>query len=389
MRYNTISDLELRHKRVLIRVDMNVPINQGVITDDTRIKASLPTIRYALEKGSQVILMTHLGRPKEGEYSQQADVKPIAERLGTYLQRKVPVIDNWQQLKTSFPATNIVMLQNVRFNLGEKENSKELGQAYAALCDIFVNDAFGTAHRAQASTHAVACFAAQNACGLLLDMELRSLERALSNPQRPLLAIVGGSKISTKLKVLNRLADKVDYLIVGGGIANTFLLTQNINVGNSLVETSLINEAKEILDKVEKKGGNLPLPLDVYVAQNFSPEAQATLKNINELSLEDQILDFGPKSMQQIESFIQQASTIVWNGPVGVFEFPNFSYGTAQLAKAIAASRAYSVAGGGDTLAAINHFNIGSSIDYVSTGGGAFLEFLEGRDLPAIEVLLK
>ncbi|MBN3859362.1 phosphoglycerate kinase [Neisseriaceae bacterium PsAf] len=389
MQYNTIKDFKLNDKTVLIRVDMNVPLKDGVITDDTRIKASLLSVEYALNNGASVILMTHLGRPKEGEYSEQDDVTPIANKVSELLGRKVQVVDNWQTEGIDLKPGEVIMLQNVRFNKGEKKDSDELGKAYACLCDIFVNDAFGTAHRAQASTHAVAKFAPEVACGLLLDSELKNLEKALSNPQKPIVAIVGGSKVSTKLKVLDKLADFVDNLIVGGGIANTFLLAKGYKVGNSLVEASLVGDALNIINKIESRGGHVPLPSDVYVAKEFSDSAQATLKNIADLDEDDQILDFGPETMSQLSKIVDDANTIVWNGPLGVFEFENFAQGTKQLAEAIAKSKAFSIAGGGDTLAAVSQFGVTDDIDYVSTGGGAFLEFLEGEVLPAVGILLK
>ncbi|MCV2502730.1 MAG: phosphoglycerate kinase [Neisseriaceae bacterium] len=389
MQYNTIKDFKLNDKTVLIRVDMNVPLKDGVITDDTRIKASLLSVEYALNNGASVILMTHLGRPKEGEYSEQDDLTPIANKVSELLGRKVQVVDNWQTEGIDLKPGEVIMLQNVRFNKGEKKDSDELGKAYASLCDIFVNDAFGTAHRAQASTHAVAKFAPEVACGLLLDSELKNLEKALSNPQKPIVAIVGGSKVSTKLKVLDKLADFVDNLIVGGGIANTFLLAKGYKVGNSLVEASLVGDALNIINKIESRGGHVPLPSDVYVAKEFSDSAQATLKNIADLDEDDQILDFGPETMSQLSKIVDDANTIVWNGPLGVFEFENFAQGTKQLAEAIAKSKAFSIAGGGDTLAAVSQFGVTDDIDYVSTGGGAFLEFLEGEVLPAVGILLK
>ncbi|QRN40917.1 MAG: phosphoglycerate kinase [Neisseriaceae bacterium] len=389
MQYNTIKDFELNDKRVLIRVDMNVPLKGQVITDDTRIKASLLSVEYALNNGASVILMTHLGRPKEGEYSAKDDVTPIANKISELLGKEVQVVDDWQTKEIHLKPGEVIMLQNVRFNKGEKKDSDELGKAYASLCDIFVNDAFGTAHRAQASTHSVAKFAPEVACGLLLDYELKNLEKALSNPQKPIVAVVGGSKVSTKLKVLGKLADFVDNLIVGGGIANTFLLAKGYKVGASLVESSLVDDALKIIDKIEARGGRIPLPTDVYVAKEFSESVQAILKNITDLDEDDQILDFGPQTMREVSEILRNANTIIWNGPLGVFEFENFSQGTKQLAESIAKSKAFSIAGGGDTLAAVSRFGVADHIDYVSTGGGAFLEFLEGEVLPAVGILLK
>lgn len=385
--YQTIKDIDITGKRLLIRVDMNVPLQNGMVSDDARIVAALPTLQYALQNKAALILMTHLGRPKEGSYSIDDDVRPVAQTLSELLGQEVKVIDHWQDQGVAVQPGEVVMLQNVRFNVGEKADDESLGRAYASLCDIFVNDAFATAHRAQASTEAVAKFAPQAACGLLFDEELRQLNKALTNPEKPLLAIVGGSKVSSKLQVLETLADKVDQLVVGGGIANTFLLAKNCKIGRSLAEKDLIKDAQRIIDKLAARGAQLPLPQDVYVAKNLSTSATATLKNINEIEDNDLILDFGPQTMRQISKLIYAAKTVVWNGPIGVFELSAFAQGTKELAQAIAKSDAFSIAGGGDTLAAMAVFDVKKEIDYISTGGGAFLEFLAGKSLPAVQVL--
>ena len=385
--YRTIKDVNITGKRLLIRVDMNVPLQKGVVSDDARIVAALPTLHYALQNKAALILMTHLGRPKEGSYSMDDDVRPVAQALSELLGQEVKVIDHWQDQGVAVQPGEVVMLQNVRFNVGEKADDETLGRAYASLCDIFVNDAFATAHRAQASTEAVAKFAPQAVCGLLLDEELRQLNKALTNPEKPLLAIVGGSKVSSKLQVLETLADKVDQLVVGGGIANTFLLAKNCKIGRSLAEKDVIKDAQRIIDKLAARGAQLPLPQDVYVAKNLSTSATATLKDINEIEDDDLILDFGPRTMRQISRLIHAAKTVVWNGPIGVFELSAFAQGTKELAQAIAKSDAFSIAGGGDTLAAMAVFHVKKEINYISTGGGAFLEFLAGKSLPAVQVL--
>ncbi len=386
MNFTKLTELSLQGKTVLIRTDMNVPLKNGVISDDTRMRASLPSLEYCLENGAAVIVMTHLGRPTEGEFKPEDDVTPIALRLGELLGKPVKVWADYHQ-KPQLTAGEIVMLQNVRLNKGEKKNDDALGQAYAALCDIYVNDAFGTAHRAQASTHAVATHAPIACAGVLLAAELDALARALTEPKRPLVAIVAGSKVSTKLTVLETLADKVDGLIVGGGIANTFLLARGVNIGQSLAEPDLVEEARRIMDKIEAKGGSVPLPTDVRVAKEFSEQAIATVKDVNALDDDDRILDIGDQSAAALAEILKNAGTIVWNGPVGVFEFPEFAAGTRALAEAIADSPAFSIAGGGDTLAAVAQFGVSDRIDYVSTGGGSFLEFLEGKTLPAVAVL--
>lgn len=385
MKFIKLTDLDLSQKTVLIRVDMNVPVKNGKISDDTRIRASLPSIEYCLKQGAAVIIMTHLGRPTEGEFRPEDDIAPVADHLGELLGKKIPVLNDLQ--KPALNSGDVVMLQNVRLNKGEKKDDENLGKAYAALADVFVMDAFGTAHRAQASTHAVARFAPVACAGILLTAELEALSRALQNPQRPLVAIVAGSKVSTKLTVLETLADKVDGLIVGGGIANTFLMAKGVNVGESLAEADLVDEARRIMEKMEAKGGSVPLPTDVRVAKEFSENAKAVVKNVGDLEADDRILDIGDESAKALDEMLQKAGTIVWNGPVGVFEFSEFAAGTKALAQSIAKSSAFSIAGGGDTLAAVAQFNVTEQMGYISTGGGAFLEFLEGKDLPAVSVL--
>ena len=389
MNYSNLKDIDVAGKTVLIRVDMNVPLNDGVITDDTRIRASLPSIEYCLERGAGVVLMVHLGRPKEGILKPEDNVLPIAKRLSELLGQNIEIADNWRDVKPTPKAGQVVMLQNVRVNVGEKANDPELGQAYAALCDVFVFDAFGAAHRAQASTHAVAQFAPVACAGLLLSAELDALSLAVEHPKPPVVAIVGGSKVSTKLTILESLSQKVDQLIVGGGIANTFLMAQGHNVGKSLVEADLVEEAKKIIASIEAKGGSVPLPTDVVVATSFSTDAEAVIKDISEVGDDDMILDIGPNSQKVLTDIIAGAGTVVWNGPVGVFEFDQFASGSKALAEAIANSNAFSIAGGGDTLAAIAKFGVTDQISYISTGGGAFLEFLEGKELPAVAVLQK
>ncbi|NWK77708.1 phosphoglycerate kinase [Aquitalea sp. LB_tupeE] len=386
MKFNKLTELDLAGKRVLIRVDMNVPVKNGVIGDDTRIRASLPSIEHSLNAGAGVILMTHLGRPTEGEPKPEDSLAPVVERLSALLGKPVRLVADWQAGLT-VAAGEVVMLENVRLNKGEKKNNAELGQAYASLCDVFVNDAFGTAHRAEASTHAVAQFAPTACAGILLAAELDALGKALLAPARPLVAIVAGSKVSTKLTILEALADKVDQLIVGGGIANTFLLAEGKNIGKSLAEADLAEEAKKVIAKIRARGGDVPLPSDVVCATEFAETAAATTKPVAEVGADDMILDIGPDSAAELAGIIAKAGTVVWNGPVGVFEFDQFGNGTKTLAQAIAQSPAFSIAGGGDTLAAIAKYGITDDISYISTGGGAFLEFLEGKTLPAVAIL--
>lgn len=376
-----MSDLDLKGKRVLIREDLNVPVKEGQIKSDARLVAALPTLKLALEKGAAVIVCSHLGRPTEGEFSEENSLAPVAAYLGKALGREVPLVKDYLDGVQVEPG-QLVLLENVRFNAGEKKNADELAKKYAALCDIFVMDAFGTAHRAEGSTHGVAKFAKVAAAGPLLAAELDALGKALGNPARPMAAIVAGSKVSTKLDVLNSLAQICDQLIVGGGIANTFLAAAGYKVGKSLYEADLVDTAKAIAAKV-----SVPLPVDVVVAKEFAETAQATIKSINDVADDDMILDIGPVSAQQFADLLKSAKTILWNGPVGVFEFDQFGEGTRTLAQAIADSDAFSIAGGGDTLAAIDKYGIGEKVSYISTGGGAFLEFVEGKVLPAVEVL--
>ncbi|PIT07459.1 phosphoglycerate kinase [Snodgrassella alvi] len=387
MLFKKLADEDVSGKTVVIRVDMNVPIKDGVIVDDTRIRASLASIRYCLQQGAAVVVLTHLGRPKAGAPKAEDSVVPVAQRLGELLGQSVRVVEDWREHKPQLQAAEVVMLPNVRLNVGEKENDHALAAAYAALGDVYVNDAFGTAHRAEASTAAVAVVAPLACAGMLLTAELEALSHAVQNPQSPVVAIVGGSKVSTKLTILESLADKVDYLIVGGGIANTFLLAQGMSVGQSLAEADLVENARQIMAKMAAKGGDIPLPTDVVVAKRFAADEPAEIKNVADVATDDMILDIGPQSAQRLAQMMKAAKTIVWNGPVGVFEFASFAQGTEVLAEAIAQSEAYSIAGGGDTLAAIAQFGVTDDISYISTGGGAFLEFLEGKTLPAVAAL--
>ena len=385
MQFKKLINLAIANKTVLIRVDMNVPIKDGIIGDDTRIRASLATIQHCLKEGAAVILMTHLGRPTEGILSEADSLAPIAARLSELLGVSVGLLPSMEGLQVK--SGEVVMLENVRANVGEKSNSDALGKQYAALCDVFVNDAFGTAHRAEASTYAVAKFAPEACAGFLLSAELEALSKALLSPARPLVAIVAGSKVSTKLTILDALAKKVDQLIVGGGITNTFLLAEGYPIGKSLAEADLVPEAKKVMSGIRARGGDVPLPSDVVTATQFSPDAVAQTKPLNGVQADDMILDIGVTSAAALVDIIKNAGTVVWNGPVGVFEFEQFSKGTEAIALAIAESNAFSIAGGGDTLAAIAKFGVTDKISYISTGGGAFLEFLEGKSLPAVEIL--
>ncbi|HAG77314.1 phosphoglycerate kinase [Stutzerimonas stutzeri] len=376
-----MTDLDLQGKRVLIREDLNVPVKDGAVKSDARILASLPTIKLALEKGAAVLVCSHLGRPEEGVYSEEDSLKPVADYLSKALGREVPLVKDYLEGVKVQPG-ELVLLENVRFNKGEKKNTDELAQKYAALCDVFVMDAFGTAHRAQGSTHGVAKFAKVACAGPLLAAELDALGKALKTPAKPMVAIVAGSKVSTKLDVLTSLADVCDQLIVGGGIANTFLAAAGYNVGKSLHEADLLDTAKAIAAKV-----SVPLPVDVVVAKEFAETAEATVKAVADVADDDMILDIGPKTAAMFGEMLKASQTILWNGPVGVFEFDQFGNGTKVLAQAIAQSPAFSIAGGGDTLAAIDKYGVAEQISYISTGGGAFLEFVEGKVLPAVEVL--
>ncbi|MBU2572116.1 MAG: phosphoglycerate kinase [Gammaproteobacteria bacterium] len=379
-------DLDLSNKRVLIREDLNVPIKNGKVASDIRIQASLPTIKHALSAGAAVILMSHLGRPEEGVYSEEASMKPVAEHLQGLLGKPVRLEKDWIDGIEIQPG-EVVLCENVRFNKGEGKNSEELGKKMAALCDIFVMDAFGTAHRAQASTHSVAQFAPIACAGPLLAKELDALGKALESPDRPLVAIVGGSKVSTKLTVLESLSQKVDRLIVGGGIANTFIAAAGFPVGKSLYEADLIDEANRLMDQAKRNGAEIPVPVDVVCAKEFSESAAATVKKVADVQDDDLIMDIGPETAALYADILKSAGTIVWNGPVGVFEFDQFGGGTESLSQAIADSSGFSIAGGGDTLAAIDKYGIEEKVSYASTGGGAFLEFLEGKELPAVAVL--
>ncbi|PHV04212.1 phosphoglycerate kinase [Rugamonas rubra] len=385
-----IAQNALQAKRVFIRADLNVPQDDaGNITEDTRIRASVPAIRAAAAAGAIVMVTSHLGRPTEGEFKPEDSLAPVAARLAELLGQPVELKQNWIDGAglEGLQAGQVVLLENVRVNQGEKKNSDALAQKMAALCDIYVNDAFGTAHRAEASTHGIAKFAPVACAGPLLAAELDALGKALGAPARPLLAIVAGSKVSSKLSILKALADKVDNLIVGGGIANTFMKAVGLNIGKSLVENELVEEAKAIIAMMAARGAQVPIPVDVVCAKEFSPTAVATVKDVADVADDDMILDIGPKTAQILAAQIGAAGTIVWNGPVGVFEFDQFGEGTKTLALAIANSKAFSIAGGGDTLAAIAKYQITDQIGYISTGGGAFLEFLEGKTLPAVEIL--
>ncbi|CCP12949.1 phosphoglycerate kinase [Stenotrophomonas maltophilia SKK35] len=381
-----MTDLDLSGKRVLIRQDLNVPIENGRITSEQRITASLPTLKRALEQGAAVMVTSHLGRPKEGVWSEADSLAPVAARLSELLGREVPLVRDWVDGVDVQPG-QLVLLENCRMNVGEGKDDEALSKKYAALCDVFVMDAFGTAHRAQASTHGVIRFAPVAAGGPLLMAELDALAKALDAPAKPLLAIVAGSKVSTKLELLANLVGKVDQLIVGGGIANTFIAAAGYNVGKSLYEPDLLGTAKKIVADAKARGADIPLPVDVVTAKQFLPDAVAEVKAVDAVAEDDLILDIGPQTAAQYAQLIEKAGTVVWNGPVGVFEFEAFSKGTEALARAIASSKAFSIAGGGDTLAAVDKFDIAGDVSYISTGGGAFLEFLEGKTLPAVAAL--
>ena len=379
-------DLDLAGQRVLIREDLNVPLKDGVVASDARLRAALPTITAARDAGASVMLMSHLGRPTEGEPDAKHSLQPVADWLSKALGQAVPLVKDWLDESAPEPG-DVVLFENVRFNVGEKANDEALSKSMAALCDVFVMDAFGTAHRAQASTHGVAQFAPVACAGPLLAAELDALGKALEHPDKPLVAIIGGSKVSSKLGVIEALTDKVDQLVLGGGIANTFLAAAGHDVGASLYEPDLVQTAARITKAVEARGGSIPLPSDVVVATEFSAEAHAEVRPVAEVAEDEMILDVGPQTAQMLAGLLDGAGTIVWNGPVGVFEIDQFADGTATMSKAIAASTAFSIAGGGDTLAAIDKYGIADQVSYISTGGGAFLEFLEGKTLPAVAIL--
>jgi len=386
MKLLRMTDMDLHNRRVLIREDLNVPVKDGVVTSDARIRAALPTIRYALDQRAKVLILSHLGRPEEGKYDESLSLQPVAARLSELLGKPVPLRRDWLDGIDCAPG-NAVLCENVRFNKGEKKDSEELARRMAELCDVFVMDAFGTAHRAEASTHGVARFAKIACAGPLLVGELEALERALEKPARPLVAIVGGSKVSTKLMVLESLLEKVDQLIVGGGIANTFLAATGVGVGRSLHEAEMLDVARGHMQKARARGAEIPLPTDVVVAKELAATAHADVRSIDEVRADEMILDIGPDTADRFSALLQSAGTIIWNGPVGVFEFDQFGEGTRAIAQAIARSKAFSLAGGGDTLAAIEKYGVEDGIAYISTGGGAFLEFVEGKTLPAVAVL--
>ena len=391
MNFLRMSDLDLAGKRVFIRADLNVPQDDdGKITDDTRIRASVPAIEAALKAGASVMVTSHLGRPTEGAFEKADSLKPIADRLAELLKVDVPLISNWVDDTTwqsSLDADEVVLLENCRVNVGEKKDDDALAEKMASFCDVYVNDAFGTAHRAEATTHGIAKYAPVACAGPLLAAELDALGKALLNPKRPLVAIVAGSKVSTKLTILETLADKVDQLIVGGGIANTFLAAIGKPIGKSLSEPDLVKDARAIIDKMKARGADVPMPTDVVVGKKFDAKTEARTIGVDEVAADDMIFDVGPATSEAIAAIVAKAGTIVWNGPLGVFEFDQFAGGTERLARAIASGPGYSIAGGGDTLAAIAKFDIEKDVDYISTGGGAFLEFLEGKTLPAVEIL--
>lgn len=392
MKFIKMTDLDLRGKRVFIRADLNVPVKDGVVTSDARIVASMPTIEFALKAGAKVMVTSHLGRPEEGVYSEENSLKPVADVMSKLLGQPVRLVKNW--LASNAPADSLgtedgqlILLENCRFNVGEKKNDDALAKKYAALCDIFVMDAFGTSHRAEASTHGIAKFAPVACAGILLTEELDALGKALLAPARPFVAIVGGSKVSTKLTVLESLSDKVDQLVVGGGIANTFLKADGHEVGKSLCEDDLVETAKGLMSKMSDRGACVPIAKDVVVGKQFDANEPAVKKSADEVAADDMIFDIGEKSAAELVDIIMNAGTVVWNGPVGVFEFDQFGEGTKTIAKAIAETKAFTLAGGGDTIAAIQKYDIYDKVSYISTAGGAFLEFLEGKTLPAVAIL--
>jgi phosphoglycerate kinase len=384
-----MTDLDLKGKRVFIRADLNVPVKDGKVTSDARITASMPTIEHAMKAGAKVMVTSHLGRPTEGEFSEENSLKPVADVMSAKLGKPVRVIRDWVDGGFDVAAGEVVLLENCRINRGEKKNAEETAKKYAALCDVFVMDAFGTAHRAEASTYGIAQFAPVACAGLLLTEELDALDKALANPARPMVAIVGGSKVSTKLTVLESLSEKVDQMVVGGGIANTFLAATGKNVGKSLCEMDLIPTAKALIEKMAKRGASIPIAVDVVCGKKFDANEPAVLKNADQVADDDMIFDIGPKSAQELADIIAKAGTIVWNGPVGVFEFDQFGEGTRTISMAIANAKGFSLAGGGDTIAAIQKYDIYDKVSYISTAGGAFLEYLEGKVLPAVDILEK
>ncbi len=384
-----MTDLDLAGKRVFIRADLNVPVKDGKVTSDARISASMPTIEHAMKAGARVMVTSHLGRPTEGEWSEENSLKPVADNISQRLGKSVRLIRNWIDGGFDVAAGEVVLLENCRINKGEKKNLEETAKKYAALCDVFVMDAFGTAHRAEASTYGIAQFVPVACAGLLLTEELDALDKALANPARPMVAIVGGSKVSTKLTVLESLSQKVDQLVVGGGIANTFLAAAGRNVGKSLCEYDLLPTAKSLMEKMAARGASIPIAVDVVVGKKFDASEPAVLKDAGAVADDDMIFDIGPKSAQELADIIMKAGTVVWNGPVGVFEFDQFGEGTKKVAMAIANTRAFTLAGGGDTIAAIQKYDIYDKVSYISTAGGAFLEYLEGKVLPAVDILEK
>jgi phosphoglycerate kinase len=387
MAFIKLTDLDLAGKRVLIRADLNVPVKDGKVTSDARITASMPTIEHCAKAGAKVMVMSHRGRPEEGKVDDENSMQPIAEDMSAKLGKDVRLIKGYLEGGFDVAEGEVVLLENVRFNAGEKKDDEELSKKYAALCDVYVMDAFGTAHRAQASTHGAGKFAPVACAGLLLSDELDNLAKALAEPARPMVAIVGGSKVSTKLTVLEALSEKVDQMVVGGGIANTFLKATGHNVGKSLCEDDLVDTAKSLIEKMKARGANIPIAVDVVVGKEFSESAEATLKDAGDVTDDDMIFDIGPKSAQELADIIAKAGTVVWNGPVGVFEFDQFGEGTKTVSMAIAESDCFSLAGGGDTIAAIQKYDIYDKVSYISTAGGAFLEYLEGKTLPAVAML--
>lgn len=389
MAFIKMTDLDLQGKRVLIRSDLNVPVKDGKVTSDARITASMATIQHAIDAGAKVMVTSHLGRPKEGEWSEEVSLKPIADNIAARLGKEVRLIKDWVDGGFDVADGELVLLENCRVNKGEKKNVEETAKKYAALCDVFVMDAFGTAHRAEASTYGVGMFAPVAAAGILLSEELEALDQALANPARPMVAIVGGSKVSTKLTVLESLSEKVDQMVVGGGIANTFLKATGQNVGKSLCEDDLVPTAQALMAKMAARGASIPVAVDVVVGKHFDANEPAVLKDADAVADDDMIFDIGPKSAQELVDIIMNAGTVVWNGPVGVFEFDQFGEGTKAISLAMAETKAFTLAGGGDTIAAIQKYDIYDKISYISTAGGAFLEYLEGKVLPAVEMLEK